>query len=256
VVGARSLCRSREREPDDQHQTLTLQWFILAGELVQVAKMIQLPLAFLNRRVLLTGSAATAGSLLLPSRSASAELVPTPSQTEGPFYPVEFPSDMDNDLVRIGDQAAQALGQVTYISGRVVTARGQAVRGATIEIWQCDANGIYRHPRAGGQGRIDHAFQGYGRTQVDEQGAYVFRTIKPVPYPGRTPHIHFAVHVPGQGRLVTQMYIEGEPQNARDGLLNSIKDARARGSVIVSLAPGQNPDPGALYGRFDIVLGA
>jgi protocatechuate 3,4-dioxygenase beta subunit len=89
---------------------------------------------------------------------------------------------------------------------------------------------------------------------VDEQGQYRFRTIRPVPYPGRTPHIHFAVHVPGQGRLVTQMYIEGESLNARDEFLNSIHDPQARRSVIVTLASGQLPEPGALHERFDIVV--
>jgi protocatechuate 3,4-dioxygenase beta subunit len=222
--------------------------------LAWMAVMIRDSLARLDRRTLIAAAAATAGSLLVPGSLVAAELVPTPGQTEGPFYPVEFPPDMDNDLVRVTGQAAQALGQVTDISGRVLTLAGQPVRGATVEIWQCDANGIYRHPRAGGQGRIDHAFQGYGRTQADDQGAYRFRTIKPVPYPGRTPHIHFAVHVPGQGRLVTQMYIRGEPQNARDGLLNSIRDLRARESVIVALTAGQG-DRGALQGRFDIVVG-
>jgi protocatechuate 3,4-dioxygenase beta subunit len=136
----------------------------------------------------------------------------------------------------------------------VLDTRGQLRTGTVIEIWQCDANGIYRHPRAAGQGRIDHAFQGYGRTQVDEQGQYRFRTIRPVPYPGRTPHIHFAVHVPGLGRLVTQMYIEGETLNARDGVLNRIRDLQARRSVIVPLAPEQTSEPGALHGRFDIVV--
>jgi protocatechuate 3,4-dioxygenase, beta subunit len=161
---------------------------------------------------------------------------------------------MDNDLVRVTGQAAQALGQVIHVSGRVLDTRGQPRPGSVVEIWQCDANGIYRHPRAGGQGRIDHAFQGYGRTHVDEQGRYRFRTIRPVPYPGRTPHIHFAVHVPGQGRLVTQMYIEGEPLNARDGVLNRIRDPQAHRSVIVPLASGQVPEPGALHGLFDIVV--
>jgi protocatechuate 3,4-dioxygenase beta subunit len=146
------------------------------------------------------------------------------------------------------------VGQVIHITGRVLDTRGQPKLGSTVEIWQCDANGIYRHPRAAGQGRIDHAFQGYGRTQVDENGQFRFRTIRPVPYPGRTPHIHFAVHVPGQGRLVTQMYIEGEPHNARDGVLNGIRDPQARRSVIVHLASGQIPEAGALQGRFDIVV--
>jgi protocatechuate 3,4-dioxygenase beta subunit len=209
-----------------------------------------------DRRTLVVGAAVGAAGLVWRRPTWAADLVATPGQTEGPFYPVEFPSDVDSDLVRVTGQAARALGQVTLISGRVTDTRGQPKRGAVVEIWQCDANGVYRHPRAPGQGRIDHAFQGYGRTQVDEQGGYRFRTIRPVPYPGRTPHIHFAVHVPGQGRLVTQMYIEGEPLNARDGLLNGIRDPRARRSVIVDLMPAPEAEPGALRGRFDIVVEA
>jgi protocatechuate 3,4-dioxygenase, beta subunit len=212
------------------------------------------PTLHLDRRSLLIKAAVTSASVIIPQSLGAAELVPTPGQTEGPFYPVEFPPDMDNDLVRVTGQAAQALGQVIHVSGRVLDTRGQPRPGSVVEIWQCDANGIYRHPRAGGQGRIDHAFQGYGRTHVDEQGRYRFRTIRPVPYPGRTPHIHFAVHVPGQGRLVTQMYIEGEPLNARDGVLNRIRDPQAHRSVIVPLASGQVPEPGALHGLFDIVV--
>ena len=214
------------------------------------------PLIRFDRRAVLINAAATSASLMIPQSLLAAELVPTPGQTEGPFYPVEFPPDMDNDLVRVTGQAAQALGQVVHVSGRVLDTRGLAKPGSVVEIWQCDANGIYRHPRAGGQGRIDHAFQGYGRAQVDEQGRYHFRTIRPVPYPGRTPHIHFAVHVPGLGRLVTQMYIDGEPLNDRDGVLNRIRDSQARRSVIVPLTSGQVPEPGALQGRFDIIVAA
>jgi protocatechuate 3,4-dioxygenase beta subunit len=214
------------------------------------------PLAFLNRRSVLVHAGVAVAAAVAPKILMAAELVATPGQTEGPFYPVEFPPDMDNDLVRVTGRAAQAIGQVIHVSGRVFDLRGQPRPGSVVEIWQCDANGIYRHPRAAGQGRIDHAFQGYGRTQVDDQGRYRFRTIRPVPYPGRTPHIHFAVHVPGQGRLVTQMYIEGEPLNARDGVLNGIRDPNARRSVIVPLLAGQSPEPGALHGRFDIVVAA
>jgi len=218
--------------------------------------MTDYPALRLDRRSLLIRTAILSVSVITPRALFAAALVPTPGQTEGPFYPVEFPPDMDSDLVRVTGQAAQALGQVIHVSGRVLDTRGQPKPGSVVEIWQCDANGIYRHPRAGGQGRIDHAFQGYGRTQVDEQGLYRFRTIRPVPYPGRTPHIHFAVHVPGQGRLVTQMYIEGEPLNARDGVLNRIRDPLARNSVIVPLASGQLSEPGALQGHFDIVVAA
>ncbi len=218
--------------------------------------MIDSPVFFIDRRSLLITAAVTSASVIVPKSLNAAEFVPTPGQTEGPFYPVEFPPDMDSDLVRVVGQDAQALGQVLHISGRVLDTRGQPRKGSVVEIWQCDANGIYRHPRAAGQGRIDHAFQGYGRTQVDGQGRYQFRTIRPVPYPGRTPHVHFAVHVPGQGRLVTQMYIEGEPLNDRDGILNRIRDPLARRSVIVPLVAGQVSEPGALHGHFDIIVAA
>lgn len=214
------------------------------------------PRLVLNRRSLLTGLSVTTAGLLISSETVAADLVPTPGQTEGPFYPVAFPPDMDNDLVRIMGQAAQALGQIIHVSGRVMDTRGQPKAGSVVEIWQCDANGVYRHPRAGNQGRIDSAFQGYGRMQVDARGAYRFRTIRPVPYPGRTPHIHFAVHIPGQGRLVTQMYIDGEPLNDRDGVLNSIRDVKARRSVIVPLSSQVTPEPGALRGHFDIIVEA
>lgn len=217
--------------------------------------IVQSPLRF-ERRTLLTGAAVAAAAMMLPVGPAASELVATPGQTEGPFYPVEFPPDIDNDLVRVAGQAAQALGRVLHVTGQVMDTQGRPLAGTVVEIWQCDANGVYRHPRAPGVGRIDHAFQGYGRVQVDEQGAYRFRTIRPVPYPGRTPHIHFAVHLPGRGRLVTQMYVEGEPLNARDGLLNSIRDPMARRSVVVALSEQQAPEPGALHARFNIVVNA
>jgi len=104
------------------------------------------------------------------------------------------------------------------------------------------------------QNRFDTAFQGYGRTAVDDRGGYRFRTIRPVPYPGRTPHIHVAVYAPGQGRFITQMYVEGEPLNARDGILNGIRNQAARQSVIVRLDPAPELEPQALKGMFDIVL--
>jgi len=208
----------------------------------------------MRRRELLLGASAVALAASLPDAMAqSSGLVVTPGQTEGPFYPVTFPADMDNDLVRVQGQQAQALGQVTHLSGRVLNKRGEPVRGATVEIWQCDANGIYNHPRQPGLQRRDAAFQGYGRTEAPD-GGYTFRTIRAVAYPGRTPHIHFKVHAPGAGRLTTQMYFAGEPQNATDGVLSRIRNARARDSVIVRLEAADAIEPGALKGTFDIVL--
>jgi protocatechuate 3,4-dioxygenase beta subunit len=208
----------------------------------------------LRRRELLLGASAVALSASLPEAMAqSSGLVVTPGQTEGPFYPVSFPADVDNDLVRVTGQKAQAIGQVTHLSGRVLDRRGEPVRGARVEIWQCDANGIYDHPRQPGLQRRDRAFQGYGRTEAPD-GRYSFRTIRPVAYPGRTPHIHFKVHAPGAGHLTTQMYFAGEPRNATDGILSRIRNARARASVIVRLDPADAIEAGALKGTFDIVL--
>jgi protocatechuate 3,4-dioxygenase beta subunit len=207
----------------------------------------------LKRREVLAGVAAL---LARPPASfaAASALVVTPGQTEGPFYPLSFPVDMDADLVLVKGQAARAMGQITHVSGRVLNRRGEIVHGAALEIWQCDANGIYHHPRAPGHARHDRGFQGYGRTQVDAAGRYAFRTIRPVAYPGRTPHIHFKVHAPGLGRLTTQLYIAGEPQNATDAVLNAIRDRAARESVIVRLEDASDVEPGALKGTFDVVL--
>ena len=207
-----------------------------------------------SRRTLLSGAGAALLLPLLPRATDAAPLVPTPGQTEGPFYPVTLPADMDSDLVRVEGAAARAQGTVAHVGGRILDRSGRPVPGCVVEIWQCDAHGRYRHPRAPEQAQFDTGFQGYGRTAVDAQGAYRFRTIRPVPYPGRTPHIHVAVLVPGTGRFVTQMYVEGEPLNARDGLLNSIRDPAARRSVIVPLTPADGVEPGAVTGIFDIVL--
>src|SRR5262245_37956584 len=218
-------------------------------------RFIAMSITIIRRREMLLGATA---ALLVPSSpqafAASSGLVVTPGQTEGPFYPVSFPADMDNDLVRVRGRQAQAMGQVAHIGGRVLNKQGEPVRGAMVEIWQCDAHGIYNHPQQPGLQRRDAAFQGYGRTDAGADGGYRFRTIRPVAYTGRTPHIHFKVHAPGAGRLTTQMYVAGERQNATDGVLSRIRDARARESVIVSLAAADDIEQGALKGTFDIVL--
>ena len=209
-----------------------------------------------TRRGVLRGGLALAG--LVIGGSAAAGLVPTPRQSEGPFYPARIPLDSDTDLVQVADRTEPAAGMVTHVFGRVLTEDGRPMRGARVEIWQCDAFGRYHHPREP-RGDADPNFQGYGHMALGADGAYRFRTIRPVPYPGRTPHIHFAVSGPGMRRLTTQMYVAGEPGNARDGILNAVRDPAQRAALIVPLVPAPDLDPGleagALAGRFDIVLG-
>jgi len=209
----------------------------------------------LGRRRFVLAGAATVTGLLLPSQlRAAQQLVRTPGQTAGPFYPVQFPTDMDNDLVVVRGTEARAAGAVTHVVGRVLGTDGAPVANATVEIWQCDAHGRYLHPADRGGRARDSAFQGYGRTTSGTDGTYRFRTIRPVAYPGRTPHIHFAVKAPQGRELVTQMYVAGEPLNARDGVYAGIRDPRQREAVTVALAPGNGIENGALVGTFDIVL--
>jgi protocatechuate 3,4-dioxygenase, beta subunit len=205
-----------------------------------------------RRRMVMAG-------LVLPvgfAWSARADaLAPTPTQTEGPFYPTRLPADADNDLVQVRGQAARALGQVTHVSGRVLDVGGRPLAGTRVEIWQCDHHGIYDHPRQGGLERRDQAFQGFGQTQTGADGAYRFRTIKPVAYAGRTPHIHVKVFGPDNRRpLTTQMYLAGDPGNEADGLYRGIP-ARLRERVLLKLEPANGIETGALAGNLDIVVG-
>ena len=213
--------------------------------------------SLLGRRLLVSGLAATAAGPLIPGGVGLAQttsLLPTPRQTTGPFYPVDWSGDADADLVRVSGEAARAQGVVTHLRGRVLDARGEPVSGAVVEIWQCDAFGRYRHPRDRQDGR-DAGFQGRGRTAAGPDGGFAFRTIRPVPYPGRTPHVHVAVLAPGRAPLVTQFYVAGEPRNERDGLLNALRDPQQREALLLRLEPADRLEPDALLAGRDIVLG-
>jgi len=211
----------------------------------------------LSRRPVLRSVLSLAALAQLPRAPAlaSSSLVATPRQTAGPFYPTRFPDDVDNDLVTVSGHQQPAQGQVTHLAGRVLDIAGLPIRGARVEIWQCDVNGRYHHVESSWQTpRIDENFQGYGRTVTADDGGYGFRTIRPVPYSGRTPHIHVAVAGAGIERFITQMYLVGEAMNERDPVFSQIRDARARQSVLVVLEPVDGCEPGAVGARFDIVL--
>lgn len=217
--------------------------------------IVQTP--WIGRRRLISGLAAAAAVPLAPRMlRADNGLTITPQQTEGPFYPKDWTGDIDNDLVLVQGEAAKALGHITHVSGKILDASGHPVRNAQVEIWQCDANGVYRHPRDTSwfsKRERDPGFQSRGRMTTDEEGNYSFRTIRPVAYPGRTPHIHFKIDAADKKQLVTQMYVEGDPGNERDGILNSLSE-RERASVIVKLEAAERLEQGALAGVFDIVL--
>jgi protocatechuate 3,4-dioxygenase beta subunit len=183
------------------------------------------------------------------------ELTRTPRQTEGPFFPDKLPLDTDNDLLILNDTLTPAVGEITHLTGRILDSLGNPVRNAVVEIWQCDANGAYLHSRSGNAEKRDTHFQGFGRFLTASSGEYYFRTIKPVPYPGRTPHIHFKIRRGEKELLTTQCYIKGHPGNARDGIYNQIRDPKARDSVTIDFQPIEGSKLGELAARFDIVLG-
>jgi protocatechuate 3,4-dioxygenase beta subunit len=198
--------------------------------------------------------AAAAAFYLKPGVYAD-QLVRTPRQTEGPFYPDPLPLDTDNDLVVVNDALTPATGIITHLGGRILDSRGAPVKNAVVEIWQVDSRGAYLHSGSDNGERRDANFQGFGRFETGSTGEYRFRTIKPVAYPGRTPHIHFAVKLKGHDKFTTQCYVKGEARNERDGVLGGIRDARARESVIVPFSPVAGSKLGELAARFDIVLG-
>jgi protocatechuate 3,4-dioxygenase beta subunit len=207
-----------------------------------------------RRRHLVLGAAFGAGALLVPWRGASAA-PPTPPMTVGPFYPDPIPLERDADLVRVGDGEPSARGEYVDLSGRVLDERGRALADVRVEIWQCDANGRYHHAGDTSGAPLDEGFQGYGAVTTNADGAYRFRTIRPVPYPGRTPHIHFALSGDGFERLATQMFVAGEPGNANDRLYRRIPEGVLRESVTIELVRIARPD--ARYAaRFDVVLAA
>ncbi len=196
------------------------------------------------------------GAALFTTRGLFAEeLIRTPRQTEGPFYPDHLPLDTDNDLIIVNETITPALGEITHLNGRVLDAKGDPIRNALVEIWQCDGNGVYLHT-ADKHAQREKNFQGFGRFLTGSSGEYYFRTIKPVPYPGRTPHIHFKVKRSGKELITTQCYVKGEAaRNEKDGVYKGIKDAQQRAAVTIDFAPMNSSRVGELAAKFDIVLG-
>lgn len=205
---------------------------------------------------------ASAALPLFTTRGAFANLLDdltrTPPQTEGPFYPDKLPLDTDNDLIVINDGLTPGVGEITHLTGRVLDVKGNPVRNAVVEIWQCDAGGVYLHskdskPNAAKQ---DKNFQGFGRFATSSKGEFYFRTIKPVAYSQRpAPHIHVKVKRGGKDLLTTQFYVKDHPGNMKDGIYLGVKDAKQRAALTVDFQPLKGSKIGELTATWDVILG-
>ncbi len=218
----------------------------------------------IQRRGFLQQAGACAAFFTVPGLFAEVladqKLPITTSLTEGPYYPDRMPLDTDNDLLIINDATTPAIGEITYLSGRVLSSRGEPVRNAFVEIWQCDARASYNHSRGRNpETGYDSHFQGYGRFLTAADGRYYFRTIKPVPYTlgntFRTPHIHIAVSRNGQRLLTTQILIRNHPDNKHDAVLYNIRDPQARETLMADFTPLPDSTIGEHSAHFDLILG-
>lgn len=211
-----------------------------------------------RRSFLGAGALAAAGLTSCGSfgpRGAFAQLLAeTPSVGEGPFFPDELPRDTDNDLLILNDGITPAVGTITHVSGRVLSQAGEPLRNALVELWQADSRGSYLHSDGASDEGRDANFQGYGRFLTGSRGEYCFRTIHPVPYRGRAPHLHVAVSHGGKRQLTTQLGVAGYAGNDRDGVFRGL-DAGARARLMVAYAPVPGSKLGELAGQHDLVLG-
>ncbi len=208
---------------------------MVSGGLTRRALVIALPSVLVPTVVLATGA-------------------PTPGTAEGPFYPVRIPSDNDADLVSVEGAVREAGGDILHLAGRVLDANAQPIAGARVEIWQCDANGVYLHPGDRRRDSRDTGFQGFGHAKADTAGRFAFRTIVPVPYPGRTPHIHVKVVRGGRHLLTTQFYRLGYPQNPSDFLFRRLAPSEQRRVSMVIRPRAASPRP-TFETEIDLVIG-
>lgn len=182
-------------------------------------------------------------------------IMPTPGETEGPFYPVKDQQDKDADLTQVDGRDGVARGQHIIVSGRISDVAGHSIENATLDIWQADANGRYRHPLDVNSAPLDTNFQGWAIVRSDSNGLFRFKTVIPGAYPAsrtwiRPPHIHFKISKPGYRALTTQMYFPDEALNKTDLLLNN-KSATERAAMIAGKIDQQGNLP--IY-EYNIVL--
>jgi protocatechuate 3,4-dioxygenase, beta subunit len=200
-----------------------------------------------RRRTVLIGAAAAAVAGGVTSVQAQGTALP--SMTDGPFYPPRrwrardpAQADWDADLTRVqrGTQILTARGEHLALDCVVVDTQGRRIDGAEVEIWQCDAQAVYHHPDVRvAEDDWDKGFQGFGAGTSNRSGQLRFRTIRPVPYPGRTPHIHVKLRHASFGEWTSQLFIADDPGNANDFLWRRLSAAaRERAAMQLRRADG------------------
>ncbi|MFN9281444.1 MAG: hypothetical protein ACOVPA_03760 [Rubrivivax sp.] len=215
-------------------------------------------------------SAVGVGSLLTSTPSGAQQLRPTPSDFEGPYRPLKGTAWGGVDLMSSRDAASA--GKPLILAGRLLDTAGRPQAGFNLQVWQANSTGRYDyHPgETPGHGRPDPAFRGYGQSEVDAEGWFAFRTIRPGGYK-RTlfsllpwtfvPHIHVAVRSGDRDVLVTQADLDkvvarrsaieygDHAELMRSAAMRRL--AAATGSGV--LAGAEMPDGLELI-RFDVVM--
>jgi len=170
--------------------------------------------------------------------NADMDLIPTPSQTVGPFFRMELTTDEHCVTCVAGPQAN---GERVWITFRVLDGDGAPVNDAMIEIWQADSNGKYNHPDDMQPRQVAAGWIGFGRLASGEDGSCVLETIMPGRTAGSTPQApHLVVAVFARGmlkQLYTRVYFAGDPANREDPILELVPPER-RETLLA------RPDPG------------
>ena len=211
-----------------------------------------------SRRSLLRGSVAFALAMYYTPGAFAEQLAATPRLTDGQHYPDKLPLDKDNDLIIINDSTTPAVGTITQLSGRILDAGGKPIKDAEVEIWQCDAKGVYLHTKDSvpNADKRDKNFQGYGQFLTASTGEYRFRTIRPVAYNGRTaPHIHLRVKKAGKELLTTQLFMAGFAGNRKDPVFAEVKDALDRELICADFKPNKEAKGIEYIAKFDVIVG-
>lgn len=209
---------------------------------------------------------ATAGSatVLLPPGVASAieSCKVIPSTEDGPLYPAEDIPWL-SDLTVVPGQPGSAAGQVVYLFGTIRSVDCQPTSDATVEIWQADNKGYYKHPRHTAPEGLDPSFQYFGKVKVDDSGRYLIKTIKPKWYRifdiERAAHIHIKVRSPLNGVYTSEVYFSGDDQDAlrdADPVFQSRRSKEMliadRNSSIGGFGLDVPTDDDAAYCNFDV----